>query len=80
MLVFLVKRLGNAILVMLAVAFCAFMIFRFLGDPVEMMVNESATQVERDELRQRLGLEKHQLVDHFRVYTLGDTQGFLCQR
>lgn len=56
MLVFLVKRLGNAILVMLAVALFAFMIFRFLGDPVEMMMNESATQVERDELRDRLGL------------------------
>ncbi|CAM3336488.1 ABC transporter permease [Paracoccus nototheniae] len=56
MLVFLVKRVGNAALVMLAVALFAFMIFRFLGDPVEMMMNESATQVERDELRDRLGL------------------------
>jgi peptide/nickel transport system permease protein len=56
MLAFLVKRVGNAILVMLTVAFFAFLIFRFLGDPVEMMVNESATQVERDELRARLGL------------------------
>lgn len=56
MLVFLVKRVGNAVLVMLAVALFAFMIFRFLGDPVEMMMNESATQVERDELRERLGL------------------------
>ncbi|AGB75424.1 MULTISPECIES: ABC transporter permease [Rhizobium] len=56
MLAFLVKRVGNAILVMLTVAFFAFLIFRFLGDPVELMVNESATQVERDELRARLGL------------------------
>ncbi|CZT36972.1 ABC transporter permease [Rhizobium sp. 9140] len=56
MIVFLVKRIGNAALVMLAVAFLAFLIFRFLGDPVEMMMNESATQVERDELRGRLGL------------------------
>lgn len=56
MLAFLVKRIGNAILVMLTVAFFAFLIFRFLGDPVELMVNESATQVERDELRSRLGL------------------------
>ncbi|MEI4472871.1 ABC transporter permease [Frigidibacter sp. MR17.24] len=56
MLVFLIKRVGNAVLVMLAVAFLAFMVFRFLGDPVEMMMNESATQLERDELRERLGL------------------------
>ena len=57
MLAFLIKRIGNAILVMLTVAFFAFLIFRFLGDPVEMMMNESATQVERNELRTRLGLD-----------------------
>ncbi|OWJ79713.1 ABC transporter permease [Haematobacter genomosp. 1] len=74
MLVFLVKRLGNAILVMLAVAFCAFMIFRFLGDPVEMMVNESATQVERDELRQRLGLEDDVLTQYAR-FVVNAAQG-----
>jgi peptide/nickel transport system permease protein len=41
---------------MLAVAFLAFVIFRFFGDPVEMMVNEQATQSDRAELRERLGL------------------------
>ncbi len=66
MIAFLVKRVGNAILVMLTVAFFAFLIFRFLGDPVEMMVNESATQVERDELRSRLGLNDGFLVQYLR--------------
>ncbi len=66
MLAFLVKRIGNAILVMLTVAFFAFLIFRFLGDPVEMMVNESATQVERDELRARLGLNDGFLTQYVR--------------
>jgi peptide/nickel transport system permease protein len=66
MIAFLVKRIGNAILVMLAVAFFAFMIFRFLGDPVEMMMNESATQVERDELRARLGLNDGFLTQYVR--------------
>jgi peptide/nickel transport system permease protein len=56
MIAFLAKRIGNAILVMLTVTFIAFMIFRFVGDPVEMMMNESATQAEHDELRARLGL------------------------
>lgn len=56
MLVFLVKRLMNAAGVMLAVAFLAFMIFRFVGDPVELMLNEQASQAQRDELRERLGL------------------------
>jgi peptide/nickel transport system permease protein len=66
MIAFLVKRIGNAILVMLTVAFFAFLIFRFLGDPVELMVNESATQVERDELRSRLGLNDGFLVQYVR--------------
>jgi peptide/nickel transport system permease protein len=66
MLAFLIKRIGNAVLVMLTVAFFAFLIFRFLGDPVEMMVNESATQVDRDELRGRLGLNDGFLVQYVR--------------
>ncbi len=58
MLVFLVKRLLNAAAVMLAVGFLAFMIFRFVGDPVELMLNEQASQQQRDELRVRLGLDQ----------------------
>ena len=55
MIVFLIKRLANAALVMLVVALMAFMIFRFVGDPIQLMVNEQTTQVERDALRERLG-------------------------
>ena len=69
MLAFLIKRIGNAVLVMLTVAFFAFLIFRFLGDPVDIMVNESATQVERDELRARLGLNDGFVVQYARFVT-----------
>lgn len=58
MLAFLIKRSANAVFVMLSVSFIAFMIFRFVGDPVELMLNEQATQEQRDELRTRLGLDK----------------------
>jgi peptide/nickel transport system permease protein len=58
MLAFLIKRSVNAIFVMLSVSFIAFMIFRFVGDPVELMLNEQATQEQRDELRTRLGLDR----------------------
>ena len=51
MLAFFLRRLLNAAGVMLAVAFLAFLIFRFVGDPVELMLNEQATQAQRDELR-----------------------------
>jgi peptide/nickel transport system permease protein len=57
--VFLAKRLANAIGVMLAVALIAFVIFRFVGDPVELMLNEQASQAQRDELRERLGLNRN---------------------
>ena len=66
MIAFLLKRLLNAAFVMLAVAFLAFMIFRFFGDPVEMMVNEQATQSDRAELRERLGLNDGLLTQYAR--------------
>ncbi|HEY9320258.1 MULTISPECIES: ABC transporter permease [Achromobacter] len=56
MLAFIVRRVVNAVGVMLAVALLAFVIFRFVGDPVDMMLNEQASQTQRDELRERLGL------------------------
>ncbi|MCW1933739.1 ABC transporter permease [Pararhodobacter zhoushanensis] len=66
MIVFLIKRLSNAALVMLAVALMAFMIFRFAGDPVELMVNEQTTQEQRQELRERLGLDQPVLMQFAR--------------
>ncbi len=62
MLGFLAKRLANAVGVMLAVALIAFVIFRFVGDPVELMLNEQASQAQRDELRERLGLNRNVLM------------------
>lgn len=74
MLAFLIKRTANAALVMLAVAFLAFLIFRFFGDPVEMMVNEQATQEQRDELRGRLGLNDGFLTQYVR-FVVSAAQG-----
>ena len=74
MFVFLVKRLINAAGVMLAVAFIAFMIFRFVGDPVELMLNEQASQAQRDELRVRLGLDRSFLVQ-FGTFVLNAMRG-----
>lgn len=74
MIVFLIKRLANAALVMLAVAALAFTIFRFAGDPVELMVNEQATQADRDALRERLGLNRP-LVVQFASFVTKAVQG-----
>ncbi|MGY6634591.1 MAG: ABC transporter permease [Alkalilacustris sp.] len=69
MVVFLIKRLANAAMVMLVVAFMAFLIFRFVGDPVELMVNEQTTQADRDALRDRLGLDQPFAVQYLRFVT-----------
>lgn len=74
MIAFLIKRLFNALLVMLVVAGLAFSIFRFIGDPVEMMVNEQATQQDRDELRTRLGLDKS-VFEQFSIFVGNVAQG-----
>ncbi|WP_306045785.1 ABC transporter permease [Nioella sp. MMSF_3534] len=58
MLGFLIRRIIQSIFVMLAVALIAFMMFRFMGDPVNSMVSENATTEERDEVRERLGLDQ----------------------
>lgn len=74
MLVFIIKRLANAIMVMLAVAMLAFLIFRLAGDPVEMMANEQMSQADRDNLRERLGLNDGLLTQYAR-FVLNAAQG-----
>src|SRR5688572_18432912 len=56
MLAFILRRLGQSILVMLAVAFIAFMVFRYVGDPVTSMLGQDSTIADIEDLRQRLGL------------------------
>jgi peptide/nickel transport system permease protein len=73
-IVFLLKRIANAAAVMLTVAFLAFLIFRFLGDPVELMLNEQASQAQRDALRIRLGLDRG-LVVQFAVFVGNAVRG-----
>jgi peptide/nickel transport system permease protein len=74
MIAFLIKRLANAAAVMLTVALFAFLIFRFLGDPVELMLNEQASQAQRDELRHRLGLDRG-IVLQFGTFVVNAARG-----
>ncbi|MFQ6161727.1 ABC transporter permease [Sinorhizobium meliloti] len=74
MLVFIIKRLANAVMVMLAVALLAFLIFRLAGDPVEMMANEQMTQTDRDNLRERLGLNDGLMTQYTR-FVVNAAQG-----
>ncbi|OUS28675.1 ABC transporter permease ['Osedax' symbiont bacterium Rs2_46_30_T18] len=53
---FLVKRLLQSIVVLIAVALIAFSLFKFVGDPINNMVGQDTTLDEREALRERLGL------------------------
>ena len=53
---FIFKRLLQSVFVMLAVAFIAFGLFRFVGDPINNMVGQDTSQEDRDKLRENLGL------------------------
>ena len=58
MLAFVIRRLLQSTLVMAVVAFIAFGLFNFVGDPVAFMVGQDATQEERARLRTELGLDQ----------------------
>jgi len=58
MLVYLLRRLGQAALVMLVVGLIAFGLFQFVGDPVNNMVGQDATPAQRAQLRADLGLDQ----------------------
>src|SRR6478736_2457557 len=56
MIAFVVQRLFQAALVMLAVALIAFALFSFVGDPVANMVGQNTSLGDRERLHQELGL------------------------
>jgi peptide/nickel transport system permease protein len=57
MLAFAIRRLIEALLVMLTVAVLAFVVFRFVGDPVNQMVGLDTPLEERLQIRKDLGLD-----------------------
>src|SRR3954470_11370047 len=58
MLAFILRRLAQAVLVMLTVGLIAFSLFRFVGDPVTFMLGQDATPEQRIEVRRQLGLDR----------------------
>jgi len=58
MFAFILRRLIQAVVVMLTVAFLAFMLFQYVGDPVTSMLGQDATKEQYDALRADLGLDQ----------------------
>jgi len=67
MFAFILQRLIQAIMVMVSVAFIAFLLFQYVGDPVLFMLGQDATQDQIDALRKDLGLDQAFIVQfgHF---------------
>ena len=58
MLAFVLRRIGQAVLVMLAVGLIAFSLFTFVGDPVLFMLGQDATPEDRVRVTKLLGLDQ----------------------
>ena len=67
MFAFILRRLLQAVVVMVAVAFIAFLLFQYVGDPVVFLLGQDATPTQIRELREALGLDKPFIVQfwHF---------------
>ena len=58
MLLHLLRRLGQSVLVLLAVSFISFMVFRHIGDPTISLLGEDASVQEREALTEELGFNQ----------------------
>jgi peptide/nickel transport system permease protein len=57
MITFILRRLVQSLAVMLTVGLVAFMLFRYVGDPVNNMVGQDTSMADRAKLRHELGLD-----------------------
>ncbi len=58
MLAFIVQRLLQALVVMASVAFIAFLLFQYVGDPVVFLLGQDATAEQIQQMRADLGLDQ----------------------
>ena len=74
MLAFILQRLIQAMVVMVTVAFIAFLLFQYVGDPVVFLLGQDATQEQIDQLRADLGLN-HPFFVQFWHFLVNAVQG-----
>jgi peptide/nickel transport system permease protein len=74
MLAFILRRIIQAVFVMLVVGFVAFSLFRYVGDPVSIMLGQEATAADRVRLTRDLGLDRSFVVQ-FGHFVVNATQG-----
>ncbi|PRY22587.1 peptide/nickel transport system permease protein [Aliiruegeria haliotis] len=74
MISYIVKRALQSVLVLLAVGFVAFGMFRFIGDPIDNMLGQERTDADIERLREILGLNDPFLVQYWN-FLKGALQG-----
>jgi peptide/nickel transport system permease protein len=74
MLAFILRRLFQAVVVMVAVAFIAFLLFQYVGDPVVFLLGQDARPDQIRQLRSDLGLD-HPFYVQFWHFLVNAAQG-----
>ncbi|MGX9416191.1 ABC transporter permease [Vibrio sp. WJH972] len=74
MFYFISRRLFQSVFVMLAVAFLAFSLFRFVGDPITQMTGVETSLADQERLREDLGLNDS-FISQFGRFTLDMLKG-----
>jgi len=69
MFTYVTRRLIQGVIVLLAVSFICFAIFRYMGDPVVTLAGRYATIQEREMVRKVFGLDRPFYVQYFRFIT-----------
>jgi peptide/nickel transport system permease protein len=67
---FVINRLAQTIAVVLVAALISFLMFRYVGDPVNNMVGQAASMTDREAMRRTLGLDDPVILQFVRF--LGD--------
>ncbi len=69
MLAYILRRLGQSVLVLLVVGLVAFAMFRYVGDPVDAMLGQDRTQADVARLTGELGLDRPFPVQYWKFLT-----------
>ena len=76
MLVYIIRRLGQSALVIATMAVLVFSSMYAIGDPLDILVPQDATQAERDQIASHLGLDKS-LPEQFAIFVANAARGDL---
>ena len=66
MIAYIIRRLVQSVIVMLAVGFVAFSLFTYVGDPISIMLGQEFTEADRARIAGELGLDRPFFVQFLR--------------